>query len=192
MASESLAEQSAFTNWTPLQCAGIRIETRDDLTIAGLAALRGKAAAMRAAIKAAYAIDLPSRPRRIAGDRIAFAWAGPDQWMAIAARETGRDLEKELEPIVSGLATVVDQSDGRALMSVSGEYARQVLMKGFQIDFAPPNFQLNDVAITHASHIGATIWQIDEAPTFEITMFRSFADSFADWIQHAAAEFVHA
>jgi sarcosine oxidase subunit gamma len=37
------------------------------------------------------------------------------------------------------------------------------------------------------SHIGVIIWQIDDVPTFEIALFRSFADRFWHWIEASCA-----
>ena len=88
------------------------------------------------------------------------------------------------------MSSIVDQSDARAVVRISGSRARDVLAKGVPIDLHPRAFKANNVAITHASHIGIIFWQIDDAPTYEIAMFRSFADSFAHWLIELSAEFV--
>ena len=90
----------------------------------------------------------------------------------------------------AGLADVVDQSDGRAVIRISGPRARDVLAKGLPIDLHPRAFKANGVAISHTSHIGVIFWQTGTEPTYEIAMFRSFADSFTHWLKDAAAEYV--
>ncbi len=157
--------------------------------MASLAAAKGKKEQLKSAIRNGYGVDLPETPRRVEGKEIAFIWSGPDQWMAIAERGQCRDLEVELKPMLSGLASVVDQSDARAVVRISGPRARDVLAKGVPIDIHPRVFKANSVAVTHASHIGVILWQIDDAPTYEIALFRSFADSFAHWLAHSSAEF---
>jgi methylglutamate dehydrogenase subunit D len=190
VANPSLAAQSAFTHWKAIKTANLSIDVRDHLTIASLAANAGKSGVLKATIRAAYGADLPTTPERIEAKGIAFIWYGPDQWLAVAERDNGRDLETELKKITAGLAAVVDQSDGRAVIRISGPRARDVLAKGMPIDLHPRAFKANGVAITHASHIGVILWQAGPEPTYEIAMFRSFADSFTHWLTDAAAEYV--
>lgn len=186
MAESVLKPLSPFGDLKPWTSPGLALEPRDDLTIASFAAGKGRAQALAGVIREAYGVELPRRPERVAARDIAFVWAGPDQWLAVADRGGGRDLELELKPRLAGLASVVDQSDGRAVMRVSGPLARQVLAKGVPIDLHARSFGTNAAAITHASHIGVIIWRLDDAPTFELAMFRSYADSFTHWLTDAA------
>ena len=190
MANPTLAAKSAFLGVQSLKHPAFTIEDLSSLTIASITSAKGKSAEVKAAIQTAYGVALPDTPLRVTGNGIAFIWHGPDQWMAIADRGTNnRDIEVELKPVLEGKAAVVDQGDGRAVVRVSGTHVRDVLAKGFAIDSHPSAFKTNSVAITHAAHIGCIIWQIDAAPTYEIAMFRSFADSFMDWLTHSAAEY---
>ena len=190
MGSQTLAARSAFTDWKPLKTSQLAIDVRETLTLASFAAFKGKKDQVKGAIRERYGVDLPDTPQRVEGKDIAFIWAGPDQWIAIAEREQNRDIEVELKPLLDGLSSVVDQSDARAVVQISGPRARDVLAKGMPIDLHPRAFKANNVAITHASHIGIIFWQIDDAPTYQIAMFRSFADSFVHWLLESSAEFV--
>jgi sarcosine oxidase subunit gamma len=109
--------------------------------------------------------------------------------MAIAERGGSRDLEIELKKLLGDIANVVDHSDGRVVVRISGPRARDVLVKGIPIDLHPRAFKANDVAITHVSHIGVILWQLDDQPTYELALFRSYADSFVHWLADSAAEF---
>lgn len=190
MANPNLAARSAFLGVQSLKHPAFTIEDQSGLTIASITSAKGKSAEVKAAVQSAYGVALPDTPVRVSGNGIAFIWHGPDQWMAIAERGAGdRDLEIELKPVLEGRAAVVDQSDGRAVIRVSGSRVRDVLAKGFAIDLHPSAFKPNSVAITHAAHIGCIIWQTDAAPIYEIAMFRSFADSFMGWLTHSAAEY---
>jgi len=190
VANPALAAASAFTDLKSSKHAALTIDIRDDMTIASIASAKGKAADVKAALTAAYGVTPSDKLERVAGDGIAFIWHGPDQWLAVAERgANGRDLELELKPVLAGIAAVVDQSDGRAVVRVSGSRVRDVLAKGIAIDLHPSVFKANSAAITHAAHIGIVMWQLDEQPTYEIAMFRSFADSFGVWLTHSAAEF---
>ena len=182
----SLKPRSPFTDFKPLASANLSIEQRDTLTIASVAARKGQVHALAAAVKTHYGVELSSSPKRVDNNDVAFVWAGPGLWFAMAERTAERDLETELKTKLGGLASIADQSDGRAILRISGTAAREALAKGLPIDLHPRAFKAGDVAITHASHIGVTIWQIDDAPTYEIALFRSFADSFWHWLKEAA------
>lgn len=189
MADQALKPRSAFLDWHPPATPDLTVAPRETLTMASFAAARGKEAALREAIRAGYGAELPDHAARVTGVGISFVWAGPDQWLAIAERENGRDLETELKALLTGIASVVDQSDGRVVVRISGPRARDVLAKGVPIDLHPRAFKPGNVAITHASHIGVILWQLDDAPTYEAAMFRSYADSFAHWLFESAAEY---
>jgi len=181
-----LKPMSAFSHLDPLSTPSLTVAPREDLTMASFAAGKDQVQAVMATIKSAYGVDLPRRPARVSGKGIAFVWAGPDQWLAVAERGANRDMERELKSLLSGMASVVDQSDGRVVVRVSGPLSRQVLAKGIPIDLHPRAFGANAAAITHASHIGVIMWQLEDASTFELAMFRSYADSFAHWLIETA------
>lgn len=191
MANDILAARSAFTGWKPVNNPHLSLDVSDTLTLASFAATKGNTDQLKSVIWDKYQVVLPDTPLRVEGNDIAFIWAGPDKWIAMAEREQGRDLETELKPVLAGLASVVDQSDARAVVRVSGPRARDVLAKGLPIDLHPRVFKPNGVAITHANHIGVILWQIDDKPTYALAMFRGFADSLAHWLHEAAAEFVN-
>lgn len=189
MASPSLTTRSAFANRCSLACRNLTINTRDNLTIASFAAAEGRTAALNEVFNNTYAMSLPGIGQWAPGQDICILWNGPEQWLALAERCNDRDLERELKSRVVGLASVVDQSDARAVVRVAGPRAREVLAKGVPIDLHPRAFQPREIAITHANHIGITLWQLDTYPTYEIALFRSLAHSFADWLEAAALEF---
>ena len=182
-----LAARSPFTGFQAFKSRDLAIDERSDLTIASVAMRTGQDQALAEALRSSYGVSLPTTPQRVESNGIAFVWAGHGVWFAVAERAGGRDLELELKPKLAGIASVTDQSDSRAVLRISGKAARETLAKGLPIDLHPRAFKSGDVAITHASHIGVMIWQLDDLPTYEIAMFRSFADSFWHWLQDAAA-----
>lgn len=187
MTSQSLAARSAVPDVPASSFAGLRVELIDNATIANIAVAKGKQADLQAALRNAYGLALPSEPKRVAANGVAVVWSGPDQWLAIAERTHGRDLETELKPRLAGLAAVVDLSDARAILRIAGPRAREVMAKGVPVDLHPREFKPGDVAITHASHIGVIVCQIDEAPSYDILVPRSFAASFMHWLTASAA-----
>ena len=189
MADNILQAQSAFPDISRHRYRGLTITVRDRLSLASIASADGKSEQVSAAIQSAYGVQLPHRPMRVGDADISFLWYGPNRWMAVSERNGGRELETELQRHLGQLAAVVDHSDGRAVVRVSGARTRDVLAKGLPIDLHPRVFKANDVALTHASHIGVLIWQVDDAPTYDIAVPRSYAHSFCDWLLGAVEEF---
>jgi heterotetrameric sarcosine oxidase gamma subunit len=158
----------------------IRIEERLDLAIATVMS-RGDDRALAAKIHCEFGLPLPSTPRRVSNGVRALVGVGPGVWLAIF-RGADPLMASELASSLVGLASVADQTSAYAVLRISGIFARQILSRGAFIDFDPSVFGPGSAAVTTVSHIGVTIWQIDETPTFEIALFRSFADSFWHWM----------
>ena len=128
-------------------------------------------------------------PKRVEGGAISFVWAGPGQWLATTEHAAPDVFARNLRREFAGLASVTDQSDGRAIIRVGGPKARQALAKGIPVDLDSVSFGPGDTALTAAGHIAVQFWQLDEAPTYEFAVFRSFAAAFCEWLKQAGAEF---
>ena len=89
----------------------------------------------------------------------------------------------------SNVASVVDQSDGRTVIRISGPRARDALAKGVLIDLHSRAFHPGDTALTVVSYFNVHFWQLSELPEYEFTMFRSFATAFSHWLMEAASEY---
>jgi sarcosine oxidase subunit gamma len=169
---------------------GVSLMEVRGLSLATVIARKDKTAALLAAAKSAFGIDLPTTPRRVESGKIAFLWAGPDQWLAVTSENLPPGIfEKRLAEALAGAASVTEQSDGRTIIRVSGPRARDTLAKGLPIDLHPKAFKTGDTALTIGAHIGLQIWQLDEAPTYDLAVFRGFAGSFWHFLTHAAAEY---
>ncbi|MDB5397868.1 MAG: sarcosine oxidase gamma subunit [Rhodospirillales bacterium] len=170
--------------------AGITLMPKDDLALATVIARKGQAGVLGERVQALFGIPLPARPKRAAAGKIAFIGTGPGQWLAI--EESSGDPQSfaaKLATEFAGSGSVCDQSDGRAVIRVSGPRARHVLAKGLPVDLHPRAFGPGDAALSQIALISTLLWQIDEAPTYEIAVFRSMAGSFADWLIASGAEY---
>lgn len=156
--------------------------------LALVTARKGERASLGDAVHSTFGVELPGAPRRIAGRDIAFIWSGPDQWLAHMEPAPAAGMEAVLAPL-AGVAALVDQSHGRTVLRVTGPRVRDALAKGFAIDLHPRAFKAGDTAVTSVAHIGAQIWQTDDAPTYEIAVARGFALSFWHWLEASAAEY---
>ena len=167
---------------------GILISERSGIAIASLIARRGRLDELCAAVRDAWRTELPLTPHVAEGDGASFIWAGPERWL-VALPSAPDELVTSLRARADGLAAVCDQSDGCVLLRVSGRFARDALAKGVPVDLHPSVFTPGSTAITVAAYVGCQIWQIDDAPTYDIAVPRSFAASFRDWLAGTAAAF---
>jgi sarcosine oxidase subunit gamma len=168
---------------------GVTIAERVDIGLATVMARKGQAAALREAVHSGYRVDLPISSRHVAGPSVGFIGTGPRQWLAVSEQLRNGDLAADLARRLSGLASISDQSDGRAIVRISGPRARDVLAKGLPIDLHPSVFAPGSATTSVISLMGVTLWQVDDTPAYDIAMFRSLAGSFWKWLTDSAAEF---
>lgn len=163
------------------------IEERLDLAMAAVMS-RGDDRALAEKIYNEFGLALPSTPRRVSNGVEALVGIGPGVWLA-AFDKASPLMSSELTSSLTGLASVSDQTSAYAVLRISGPSARQILSRGAFVDFHPSVFGAGSAAVTMISHIGVIIWQIDDVPTFELALFRSFADSFWHWIEASCTAF---
>jgi sarcosine oxidase subunit gamma len=168
---------------------GVTIAERTGVSLCSVLARKGAEAKLADRVSQTFGVELPRAPRYTGSGSIAFAWAGPLQCLALGNKIEGREFEAHLRSSLAGLASVIDQSDGRTIVRISGPRARDALAKGVLVDLHPSVFQPGHTAISTISNVGVHFWQLDLAPTYEFAMFRSLAVSFWEWLVDAAAEF---
>jgi sarcosine oxidase subunit gamma len=188
MADLSLSSRSAFHGLlapvgpTP---AGVSVIERAGLELAVVEARRGRRAEMLARVEALHGLSPPARLARAAAGPTAFLGVGPNRWLAISEVPAfADDLARGLE----GVASVIAQTDGLAVLRISGPRARETFAKGLPIDLDPAVFAVGDVAGSILAHITITIWRVGEA-SWEVAVPRSFAGDFWHWLAQSAAEF---
>jgi heterotetrameric sarcosine oxidase gamma subunit len=165
---------------------GVTVSERSDLQIATGIARRGREA-LAERVLATHGIELPSGPKRTASERVAFVGTGPRTWLAL--RDGGGSLVEELQHELGDAAALSDQSDGYAVLRLSGPKVRATFEKGLSVDLHPRAFRPGDAAVTTCSHLGVILWQLDETPTYEVAVFRSLAAAFWHFLSDSAAEF---
>ena len=168
---------------------GLTIELRHDYAVASVEARSAMAEELARCVRAAFGLELRTGPRRGSAGPVAFASVGPGHWLATACGLEPRSFAAQLERELTGVAFVTDLSDGRIILAVGGPKVREVLAKGVPLDLHPRAFGLGDAAVTVAHHIGVHLWQLDDAPTFELAIHRSYAASFWHWLLKAGSEF---
>jgi sarcosine oxidase subunit gamma len=168
---------------------GVVIRERHHLALATLIARSGQGDALAARIGEQFGLVLPRRPRRADAGSLAVIWSGPGQWLVLAESEAGHRLEARLRDATRDLASVSDQSAARVVLRLGGPRLRDALAKGLPLDLHPSAFGPGDTALSAAAFIGLQLWQLDDGPTYEVAVARSYARSFWHWLVAAAAEF---
>jgi methylglutamate dehydrogenase subunit D len=168
---------------------GVVIEERAGLGLATVAARKGQADALKRAVASAYGVELPDSSHIAGGPSVRFVGYGPGQWLAVSETLAGEALARDLAQNLRGLASISDQSGGRTVLLVRGPRARAVLAKGLPIDLHPLSFGTGSAATSTTSLMGVQLWQTDDAPTYELAIFRSVSASFWRWLTASAAEF---
>jgi methylglutamate dehydrogenase subunit D len=162
---------------------------RTDLALASVLARRGADSTLASKVRETFGIELPMLPRRSAAGSLAFVWAGPGHWLATCEGEAGHRFEARLRTALAGLASISDQSDGRAVLRITGLCARDTLAKGLPVDLDPSVMQPGGALVSAIAHIGVHVWQLDAAPTYDCAISRSYAQSFWHWLEASAAEY---
>jgi methylglutamate dehydrogenase subunit D len=168
---------------------GIVIAERIGLGLATVAARKGQAESLTAAVASAYGVQLPASSRIAQGSAVSFAGYGPGQWLAVSEALADEALARDLEAKLQGLASISDQSGGRTVLRIGGRRARDVLAKGLAIDLDPRAFPLGSAATSAISHMGVQLWQMDDTRSYDIAIFRSLSESFWRWLTASAAEY---
>jgi heterotetrameric sarcosine oxidase gamma subunit len=173
------------------QGEGVVVSDRDGLGLATVLVRKGQHEALAQCIREKFGLELPRGPRRSASGDVAFIGTAPGAWLA-THEQVGNAFVQTLADATAGLASVSDQSDGYAVLRLSGPRVRDALCKLVPIDLHPNAFAVGAVAATVASYIGTTIWRLDDlagSSVFEIAVYRSMADSFWSALSASAAEF---
>jgi len=168
---------------------GVAISSRRNFELAIVMVRAGKQADLLVRSLERFGLSLPTIPRREFRGPLSFAWAGPGKWLAMLESACGTGFESGLREGFAGFASVTNQSDGRNIIRVRGAKARDALAKGVPLDLDPRSFRVGDTALTVVANINVHFWQIDESPTYEFAVFRSFAVAFHEWLLEASIEF---
>jgi sarcosine oxidase subunit gamma len=84
---------------------------------------------------------------------------------------------------------VVNVSDVRAVIELSGTRSRELLAKGCSLDLRPRSFRAGHCAQTVLAHASVLLQSTDAAPVWRLYVRNSVANYLATWLLDAIAEF---
>ena len=158
----------------------------------GTLILRADHEAAAALATEAAGIELPAAPNRSSRAGTATVlWLGPDEWLLITQPGVEAGLLRELGAVLGDVHhQLVDVSDATTVIELSGNRAREMLMKLTTLDLHPKAFRVGVVAGSRFGKITATLYQSrddgeDGGPAFELVVQSSLADYL--WCQLALA-----
>lgn len=143
----------------------------------GMITLRGDlgARAVRAAVKAAFGVDVPDVNNVASAGHMGVCWMSPDELLLLCPHG---EAEAKVAELGTALAKqhhlAVNVSDARAMFQVNGSGAREVLGKLCPLDFAPGKFEPGQIRRTRMAQVPAAVW-MDGVDTFRVVCFRSMA-----------------
>jgi methylglutamate dehydrogenase subunit D len=172
-----------------LSAPGLRLQVLKPRAMVHVMARRNKRAELGRTVQTQFGVVLPDMPILARGNKVSLLWAGHHQWLALAADEVRANLLTELQTSVGDAASLSDQSDARFAVMASGPKVRDTLAKLTPIDLHPRVFAPSQTALTLFGHLTGQITQINDAPSYELMVFRSFAQCFWRAIHAAGAEF---
>jgi sarcosine oxidase subunit gamma len=156
-----------------------------ELSAPGLATIMASKNATAKLIGSALGLTLPTQPGVAVFGPNALIGIGPGAWL-MRVDDPPASWPADLCASLAGLASVSDQSGGYRIFRLSGKAARFILQKGSSIDLHPQAFPASSVATTVIAHIPVVIIMIDETPTYDLLVFRSYAESFLAWERQAS------
>ena len=170
--------------------AGVELRERAFL---GHLNLRGEASdqTFLEAVQGALGFGLPVEPNTVAeGGELVALWLGPSEWLVLTppGQETGlaRALRDALGEVFS---SVVDVTGGQTVINLRGSRVRDLLAKGCTLDLHPRAFGPGSCAQTLVAKTNVTVRQLDDSPSIDLIVRRSFADYLALWIEDAGEEY---
>ena len=155
--------------------------------------IRGTAsdASFASAVQTATGLELPAAANTVSnGSMWQILWLGPNEWWITGPDGEADSLVEALRANFAGQhATACDVSESRAIVALKGPRAREVLMRGVSLDLHPRAFRVGQCAQTGVSRANALIHLVDDTPTFEVYVLKSFSDYLWRWLEIVSRDF---
>jgi len=154
--------------------------------------LRGGAIVLDETLHRVMGFGLPGRPNTLTQDKSgqrSIQWLSPDEWLLIVPGGEEFELENQLrEALGDAHYAIINVSGGQTLIELSGDKARELLMKSTPYDVHPEAFPVGKGVTTVFAKANLILRHPTEE-RWELVLRRSFADYFYRWILDAGAEY---
>tara|TARA_B100000676_G_scaffold311738_1_gene382764 strand:+ start:1334 stop:1933 length:600 start_codon:yes stop_codon:yes gene_type:complete len=119
---------------------------------------------------------------------LSIFWMGPNRWWLVGVEHKLPSVEKLLQNLAAFAVAVTEISEAFAVLTLSGEHARDVLSKGCTIDMHPSATQIGSVVQTNLAKTQVAIYHSKDND-FQIFVRRSFAEYLWTWLEDAGYEY---
>ncbi|MGM0783108.1 MAG: sarcosine oxidase subunit gamma [Pseudomonadota bacterium] len=154
--------------------------------------LRGGAIVLDEAVREVLGIPLPGEPQGLVHDaegQRSIQWISPDEWLVIVPGGEEFALENRLREALGGAHFAISNvSGGQTLVELTGEAARELLMKSVIYDVHPSHFPVGK-GVTTVFAKAAVILRRPDEQRWELVVRRSFADYIYRWLLDAGEEY---
>lgn len=143
----------------------------------GMITLRAdlSAAKVKKAVKSAGGQGLPVSGQILGDGTRGVAWMSPDELLVMVPYGDVAATLHQIEQTLAGTHFLaVDVSDARAVFTVSGVDAHEVLARVCPVDLHVDSFGVGQFRRTRMAQIAAAFWRHDEG--FDVVCFRSVGD----------------
>lgn len=154
----------------------------------GMITVRGDLAAraVQKAVTGVAGVDVPGPGQANFSDAYGICWMSPDELLVLCPYDAvDANVAKMQDKLSDAHAMVVNVSDARAVFSVAGPAAREVMAKLAPVDLSPEAFTPGMFRRTRLAQAPAAFWMQD-ADAFRIVCFRSHAQYVFDLLKTAA------
>lgn len=124
-------------------------------------------------------LDLPQVPNTVAGDNPRALWLGPDEWLVAG--------DVDVAALEARGALVVDVGHARAVLTLGGPGARDVLARGCPLDLDTRAFPVGGCAQSRLARLSVLLHR-RAVDRFDLYVGRSYAVACWQWLVAAAAE----
>ncbi|MCF2870457.1 sarcosine oxidase subunit gamma [Octadecabacter sp. G9-8] len=154
----------------------------------GMITLRGDltSAKMKSAVKAACGQGMPTSAQVLGDGDGGVAWMSPDELLVMVPYDDVADVIADLNSALKGEhALVADVSDARAVFSINGADAHEVLARVCPVDLHVDSFAIGQFRRTRLAQVAAAFWRHEAG--FDVVCFRSVGD-YVDGVLRNAAQ----
>lgn len=145
----------------------------------GMISLRGDldSKALQAVCTEVTGVAFPAQGKITMDGASGIAWMSPDEVLLLVPHDKVAGGLATLDKVLKNehhLASNV--SDARAIFTLSGSFAAEVIAKLAPVDLHPDTLKPGDIRRTRLGQVAAAFWTQEDG-TFTVVCFRSVADS---------------
>ena len=154
----------------------------------GMIAVRGDLSSdvFQAAVDEAVGLQVPQPLSMIANGNDRAIWMSPDELLLFCNYdEADAAVARVAEQLADTHHMVLNVSDARAVIRLSGSRVGEVLAKGAPCDCSDHGFPVGMARRTHLAGLAVAFWRL-EPDVWEIVALRSYAHHLLAWLEQVS------